>query len=90
MIIRVRAFAYFREILGNERYVELKEGSDLGDLLKVISEERRARDLLFDSSGNLRDHVVLMRNRRNVSSGSLALELKDGDEVAVFPPVAGG
>ena len=92
MIIRVRSFASFRDILGKELSVELNEGSTVKDLLDdLISTRQRLKSAVFDESGKVREYVILMKNRKNIESLSgLDTELAEGDEVAILPPVAGG
>lgn len=92
MIIHVRSFASFRDILGKELSVELKDGSTVKDLLDdLISTRQRLKPAVFDESGKVREYVILMKNRKNIESlGGLDTELAEGDEVAVLPPVAGG
>jgi molybdopterin synthase sulfur carrier subunit len=92
MKIKVRAFASFREILGKEIEMELKEGSTVRDLQEVLaSSSPKLKEAAFDDSGNLLDYVLLMINRKRIDPSNLERAvLKDGDEVAIFPPVAGG
>ena len=92
MIIHVRSFASFRDILGKELSLELKEGSNVKDLLDdLISTRQRLKSAVFDESGKVREYVILMKNRKNIESlGGLDTELAEGDEVAILPPVAGG
>jgi len=92
MIIHVRSFASFRDILGKELSLELKEGSTVKDLLDdLISTRQRLKSAVFDESGKVREYVILMKNRKNIESlGGLDTELAEGDEVAILPPVAGG
>ena len=91
MKIRLKAFARFREILGPEQDLEVPEGTTLkGVLVMVAARSEKAKDALFNGD-DLKEYVVLMRNRKRVMRGDADLEiLSDGDEVAVFPPVAGG
>lgn len=92
MFIRVRSFASFRDILGKELDVELKDGSTVRDLLDDLTSTRqRLRSAVFDESGKVREYVILMKNKKNIESLSgLDTELAEGDEVAILPPVAGG
>jgi sulfur-carrier protein len=92
MIIRVRSFASFRDILGKELSVELKEGSTVKDLLDdLILTRQRLKSAVFDESGKVKEYVILMKNRKNIESlDGLDTELAEGDEVAILPPVAGG
>lgn len=92
MLIRVRAFASFREILGRELELDMAEGSKVEDLLSELCRlSRRFRDAAFDDSGLLRDYVLLMVNKKRIDpQQGLQTELHEDDEVAIFPPVAGG
>jgi molybdopterin synthase sulfur carrier subunit len=92
MKIHIRAFAQFREVLGDDFSVDLPEGGTLYVLINMIasgSEEKRAA--LLEQNGSLKEYVILMRNGKRVdNSGIDCLVLSDGDEIAIFPPVAGG
>jgi molybdopterin synthase sulfur carrier subunit len=92
MKVLVRAFAGFRDVMGERTSYVLPENSDLSALLSLIaSRSEESRILLFDDQGRLRGHVILMVNRKRVSRDAIgALSLSDGDEVALYPPVAGG
>jgi molybdopterin synthase sulfur carrier subunit len=92
MIVRVKAFASFREILGHDLSVNLEDGSTVRNLLDdLVSSRRQLKSAVFDESGGLRDHVVIMKNRKNIESlDGLDTMLREGDCLAILPPVAGG
>ena len=91
MIIRVKAFARFGEVLGKELDLELDRRSDIAGLLAVLCASRDAHDLIFDESGTIRDYVNILKGGRPIQSlDGIRTALEDGDEVAIFPPVAGG
>lgn len=90
MKVRVRAFARFREVIGGDRIAELPEGSGVRDLISRLADESASiREILLDGKGSVRSHVIVMVNGKRVPAGS-DHPLADGDEVAIFPPVAGG
>jgi len=95
MIIKVKAFARFREAFGKELDVEL--GAELDgtatvmDLLTELCAPHDAHDMIFDESGLIKKYVNILVNGRHIQSLSgIKTELAGGDEVAIFPPVAGG
>jgi molybdopterin synthase sulfur carrier subunit len=92
MKVQVRAFANFREILGRDLSVDVKDGSTVEDLLESLSSSRQQlRSAIFDDAGRVREYVIIMKNRKDVSAlQGLETALEDGDEVAILPPVAGG
>jgi molybdopterin synthase sulfur carrier subunit len=92
MKVHLKAFASFKDILGNEKDVDVKEGSSFGELLKDLSSKNtKLKDAVFDETGQLRDYVILMKNRKSIEHmEGLNTKLSEGDEVAILPPVAGG
>ena len=92
MIVYIKAFANFREILGRDSQVELEDGSTAKELLDSLClSQQRLKSALFDESGRVREYVILMKNRKDIDSlDGLETTLTDGDEVAILPPVAGG
>ncbi|MEX2720747.1 MAG: ubiquitin-like small modifier protein 1 [Candidatus Wukongarchaeota archaeon] len=95
MSINVKFFAIFRDLLGlKELQLEAgsKENLKLIDLLESLfqrfGENFRAKIL---ENGNIRPKVNIMINGRNIKFlDGFNSPLKDGDIVAIFPPVAGG
>ena len=92
MRIVVLAFASFREILGKERVLLLKESATVKDLLEELAVARPAfKEAAFDDTGALRDYVLLMVNKKRIdTTQELSRPLQEGDELAIFPPLAGG
>lgn len=92
MIITIKAFARFREILGSETTTEVPEGTTFAALLEEIARKNpKMKASLYDDDGSLRRYIILMQNKKRVSQSDVeSIILNDGDEIALYPPVAGG
>ncbi len=91
MLVRVRSFAGFRNILGKEIEVELAEGARVEDLLDILSSlNANLGPQLFDEAG-LREDVNIFVGGKNIASlESVRTMLTEGDIVALFPAAIGG
>jgi sulfur-carrier protein len=92
MTVKVRFFARFRELLGTDIPAEVKDGTTLVSLISEIARKKKeGYDAIFDEQGNFHEFVIVMRNGKRVEhEDTAAVRVADGDEIAVFPPVAGG
>jgi molybdopterin converting factor small subunit len=81
MRIRLLLFALYRDLTGvHELDVEVQDGADAASALAAL----RARDARF---APLPERPVIAVNREYAL---LDTRLRDGDELALLPPVAGG
>ena len=84
MQVKVLAFGVLKDMLGTAiADVELLAGSSVGDLLRILEQ----------STSNLRMETSVWQSLAvavNREYSSAATELRDGDEVALLPPVSGG
>lgn len=89
-----KLFADLAELAGEKRVaVDAGPGDTVGDALSALLATRPAlEERVLDESGDLEDHVNLLRNGSNVftQESGLETELEEGDELALFPPVSGG
>jgi molybdopterin synthase sulfur carrier subunit len=92
MTVKVRFFARFRELFGTDVVTEVQNGTSFIDLIKRIAGKTvEGYAAIFDEKGSFREFVILMQNGRRIDCADAATTLvADGDEIAVFPPVAGG
>ena len=92
MSVKVRFFARFRELLGTDIVTEPEDGTMLAVLVSGIAQKNKeGYDAIFDERGLFREFVILMQNGKRVETADAArTAVADGDEIAVFPPVAGG
>ena len=91
MRIKVKFFAYFREIFGGrEKDLVLPDGSTVGDLLDNVCDTAKRRSEVFNGP-KLQPLVIAMKNGTSVQSlDGLKTSLQDGDVIALFPFVGGG
>ncbi len=53
--------------------------------------KKEGSDAIFDAQGSFHEFVIVMRNGKRIEHTDAATTMvTDGDEIAVFPPVAGG
>jgi len=88
MKVTVRYFARYRSLVGKgEEEVELPEGATVMDLIEVLKELHPVlKNEVFAEDDDLAD-VNVSKNGRYVRFDEI---LKEGDIVAIFPPVSGG
>jgi molybdopterin converting factor subunit 1 len=81
MRVRVLYFGVLKDAVGRgQEEMELADGASVGDLVRGC----RARGSL---AAGLWDSIAVAVNQEYAKDGDV---LKDGDEVALLPPVSGG
>jgi MoaD family protein len=96
MKIKVRGYLTLKAVIGDQPFREIEDGSStVKELIRQLSLE--LGDDLGETISNPKAegsgrYLVVLVNGRHCSHlpDGLDTELADGDEVAVFPPVAGG
>ncbi len=77
----MKFFASYKEALGlDELDLELDEGTDVNSLLEILRSDH-------PKLGNLLETLVVSVN---LEYAGYETKLKDGDEIALLPPVSGG
>ncbi len=87
----VKYFANFRDITHKKRE-ELK-ASNAAELLDILIEKYgdEFKNFVFNEQGELKPGVIFLVNGKNILHlKGLQTELKDDDEISLFPPAAGG
>ncbi len=81
--VSVRFFASFKEKVNKDRVVlSIAEGSTLADVMQTIKRQVKGSEDFLDSG------TAIIAVNQEVARGDR--EIKDGDEIAIFPPVSGG
>jgi molybdopterin converting factor subunit 1 len=90
MQVKVLYFGVLRDRFGAaDEVVELPDGAAVGELLRILG-RRTSNDAMGDMSvleERLWRSLAVAVNREY---GSASILLRDGDEVALLPPVSGG
>jgi len=92
--MRIRLYGLLRDAADRKTALEMDvcEGETVGSLIeRLVTQYPRMRPLLFEGPGVLRRHVMVVRNGRDIRDGDgLNTPVASGDELALFPPSAGG
>jgi len=81
----------FRKLTGNRQNVEA-DGADVAEVIANVDRQYPGfRRLVFGSGDEVPAHINIYVNKQEISSlEGIATKVKDGDEVAVIPAMAGG
>ncbi len=94
MKIKVRFFTSLREITGKkEDEIRSQNIITVEKLLARLSKKygREFTEYLYDEKGNVRTYIQILINGRGLNAlQGFETKLKEGDTVAIFPPVGGG
>ena len=90
--VKIRFFARFRELLGTDIVTDVAAGTMFTPLIMTTTRKNPAGyAAIFDENGEFHEFVILMKNGKRIEiSDAVKTPVADGDEIAVFPPVAGG
>ena len=94
MKIKVRFFTSLREITGKkEDEIQSPSIFTVEELLSHLTKKygREFTEYLYDEKGKVRTYIQILINGRGIKAlQGFETKLKEGDTVAIFPPVGGG
>jgi len=94
MKIIVKFFTVLREITGKrEEKLEFSNSISVNALLDHLSKKygRQFTDYIYDTSGKPRGYLQFLVNGKSITTlEDFRTRLKEGDKVAIIPPVGGG
>lgn len=91
--VTIRVFATLRELLGIKAIDVNAPVEDVEGLINFIAERFKPdfKNALMDPKGQVKRGFSVLVNGRDIAFlEGLRTKLKDGDTVALFPPVGGG
>jgi molybdopterin converting factor subunit 1 len=88
--VKVLYFGVLRDVIGgSDEVVELADGATVGELLGLLR-GRTSNDWMVTEQGKAEQLWRSLAVAVNREYGSASIVLRDGDEVALLPPVSGG
>jgi len=94
MRVTVKFFTALREIVGKrEDVLEFSKGTTMKELLKHLSEiyGQAFKEYIYNERGRAKSHLQFLINGKSITTlKGFETKLKDGDKIAIIPPVGGG
>jgi len=93
MKVSVKFYAHLGDLVDRKSKIEfdLKEGATISHLLNELFLEPKIKKHLLDDNGELKADITLLKNGREIKFlHGLETLLESGDEISIFPLVAGG
>ena len=94
MKVEVKFFTSLREITGKKAdEIQLQNMITVEELLNLLSEKygKKFREYIYNKKGKVQDFLSFLVNGRNINVlQGFDTELKQGDIIAIIPPVGGG
>lgn len=93
MKVSVKFYAHLGDLVGRKSKfdVDLKEGATISYLLDELILDSKIKTHLLDDRGNLNSNITILKNGREIKFlNGLETLLESGDEISIFPVVAGG
>ena len=93
MKVFVRFYAHLGDLVGRKAKfeVELDEGASISHILDELLLDQKIREHIFDDNKQLNSDITIMINGREINFlEGIDTVVKSGDEISIFPMVAGG
>ena len=91
MIVFITVLGNLKDHFPEKAEISIQEKDTLKAVLLEFSKKHNGKTLLFDADENIRRHLVIQVNKKRIAvSNANDLELKDKDEILLYPPVSGG
>jgi len=92
--VKVKFFTTLREIVGKkEEQIELSRCVTVDTLLRQLTKRygKEFEDYVYDELGNVRGHLQFLINGTSITAlQGFKTKLREGNQLAILPPVGGG
>ena len=92
--VSIKFLSEFKNVVGMECVeVNVNEESTVEDLLKHLCDQFKEPlcNLIFESKASIKRNIVIFINGKNIATlDGLKTKLRDGDQIILSTPVAGG
>jgi len=93
MKVSVKFYAHLGDLVNKKSKIEfdLMDGATIFHLLDELLLNSKIKNHLLDSNGELKSDITLLKNGREIKFlNGMETALESGDEISIFPMVAGG
>jgi MoaD family protein len=92
MKLKLKLLMPFKDVVGQESLMLDIQGTTLQNLLDdLLSQYPKLKEKMLDSNGNIDSFVnIFVNDKPTFSNQESEIELNEGDEILIFPAIAGG
>lgn len=91
MKVKFKLFANFREAVRQKEVDVASDGKTVSEAVRSLVTQHPRLEPMVYQDGRVKQYVNVLLNGQTVKGDQLAsTPIKDGDEIALFPPVSGG
>ncbi|TFH09750.1 MAG: MoaD family protein [Candidatus Thorarchaeota archaeon] len=93
MKVSVKFYAHLGDLVDKKTKIEfdLVDGATISHLLEELFLDSKIKKHLLDDRGNLNSNITILKNGREIKFlDGIETLLESGDEISIFPLVAGG
>lgn len=91
MKVKFKLFANFREAVRQKEVDVATDGKTVGEAIRSLVAQYPKLEPMVYQDGRLKQYVNVLLNGQTVKGEQVAsAPVKEGDEIALFPPVSGG